>query len=110
MTEELFPEKKRCVKDVSLYVSTVTRRTDDFTLSWSKNECQSLTKFSLALDESTDTCGTAQLLIFVRGIGVEFEITEELAGLQSKKGNHEWGGYFSETVSLKLERTLLCDH
>jgi hypothetical protein len=39
----------------------------------------------LALDESTDTLDTAQLLIFVRGIDAEFEITEELAGLQSKK-------------------------
>jgi hypothetical protein len=29
MTEELFPEKKRCVKDASLSVRTVTRRIDD---------------------------------------------------------------------------------
>jgi hypothetical protein len=58
MTEELFPEKKRCVKDASLSVHTVTRRIDDignFTLSCLKNECQSFTKVSLSLDESTDT-------------------------------------------------------
>jgi hypothetical protein len=82
--EELFPEKKRCVSDVSLSAHTVTRRTDDigdFTLSCLKNKCQSFTKFLLALDESTDTCNTVQLLIFVRGIDAEFEITEELAGL-----------------------------
>jgi hypothetical protein len=76
MTEELFPEKKkRCVKDVSVSVRTVTRRIDDigdFTLSCLKNECQSFSKFSLALDESIDTCDTAQLLIFVRGIDEEF--------------------------------------
>jgi hypothetical protein len=68
MKEELFPEKKTCVKDVSLSVRTVTRRIDgigDFTLSCLKNECQSFTKFSLALDKSIDNCGTAQLLIFV---------------------------------------------
>jgi hypothetical protein len=68
MTEELFLEKKRCVKDISLSVRTVTRRIDDivdFTLSCLKNKCQSFTKFSLALDESTDTCDTAQLLISV---------------------------------------------
>jgi hypothetical protein len=51
-----------------------------------KNKCQSFSKFSLALDESTDTYGTARLLIFVQGIDAEFEITEELAGLQSLKG------------------------
>jgi hypothetical protein len=89
MTEELFPEKKRCVSDVSLPAREVTRRNDDnddFTLSCLKNKCQYFTKFSLALDESTDTCDTAQLLIFVQGIDAEFEITEELAGLQSLKG------------------------
>jgi hypothetical protein len=75
MTEELFPEKKRCVSDVSLSARTVTRRindTGDFTLPCLKNKCQSFTKFSLALDESTDTCDTAQLLTFVRGIDAEF--------------------------------------
>jgi hypothetical protein len=51
----------------------------------------------LALDESTDTCDNAQLRLFVRGIDTEFEITEELAASELK-GNHDWGGYFSETV------------
>jgi hypothetical protein len=88
MTGELFPEKKKCVSGVSLSACTVTRRIDDigdFTLSCLKNKCQSFTKFSLALDESTDTCDTAQLLIFVQGIEAEFEIAEELARLQSLK-------------------------
>jgi hypothetical protein len=47
MTEELFPEKKRCVSDVSLSVRTVTSRINDigdFTLSCLKN------KFSLSLN------------------------------------------------------------
>jgi hypothetical protein len=89
MTEELFPEKKRCVSDVSRSARTVTRRIDDtgdFILSCLKNKCQSFIKFSSALDKSTDTCDTAQLLIFVRGIDAEFEITEKLAELQSLKG------------------------
>jgi hypothetical protein len=75
MTEELFPEKKKYVSDVSLPARTVTRRIDDigdFTLSFFKNKCQSFTEFSLALDESTDICDTAQLLIFVQGIDAEF--------------------------------------
>jgi hypothetical protein len=48
MTEELFPEKKKCVSDVSLSARTVTRRIDgigDFTLSCLKNKCQSSLNF-----------------------------------------------------------------
>ncbi|KAI7790545.1 putative general transcription factor II-I repeat domain-containing protein 2-like [Triplophysa rosa] len=42
--------------------------------------------FSIALDESTDIAGTAQLLIFVRGINENFEISEELLGMESMMG------------------------
>jgi hypothetical protein len=119
VTEELFPEKKRCVSDVSLSARIVTRRIDDisdFTLSCLKNKCQSFTKFSLALDESTDTCDTAQLLIFVRGIDVESEITEELAGLQSLKGITTGEDTFQKlcgtlrNLHSNWKKTLLCDH
>ena len=41
--------------------------------------------FSLALDESADIDNTAQLLIFVRGITRNFEITEELLSMESMK-------------------------
>ena len=41
--------------------------------------------FSLALDESTGIDDTAQLLIFVRGISENFEITEELLSMESMK-------------------------
>jgi hypothetical protein len=111
--------KKKCFGDGSLSARIVTRRIyviGDFTLSRLKNKCQSFTKFSLALDESTDICDTAQILIFVRGIDAEFEITEELPRLPSLKGTTSGEDIFSETVlnseksSLKLERTLLCDH
>jgi len=42
--------------------------------------------FSLAMDESTDVCDTAQLLIFIRGIDDSFNVYEELADLCSLKG------------------------
>jgi hypothetical protein len=81
-----------------------------------KKQVSVFTKFALALDESTDTSGTAQSRIFVRGIDAEFEITEELAGLQSLKGTTTGEDIFQklcetlEKFSLILERTLLCDH
>jgi hypothetical protein len=108
MTEELFPEKKRCVSDICLSARTDTRRIDDIgdlTLSCLKNKCQSFTKFSLALNESTDTCDTAQLLILVQGIDAEFEVTKELAGLQSLKGTTT-----GEDIFQKLCETLRSLH
>jgi hypothetical protein len=38
--------------------------------------------FSLALDESTDTTDTAQLLIFIRTVSKAFVINEELLALE----------------------------
>jgi hypothetical protein len=54
----------------------------------------------LALDESTDTRDTAQLLIFVRGIDAEFEINEELAERQSLKGTTTGEDIFRNCVKL----------
>jgi len=39
--------------------------------------------FSLAMDESTDMCGTSQLLIFIRGVDANLNITQELVSLNS---------------------------
>jgi hypothetical protein len=93
MAEELFSKKR---KDVSLSAHTVARRnedTGDFTFPRLINKCQCVATPSLALDESSDTCDTAQLLIFLLEIDAEFEITEELAELQSLKGNNNWKKY-----------------
>ena len=40
---------------------------------------------SIALDESTDIQDTAQLLIYLRGIDENFEITEKLLSMESLK-------------------------
>ena len=42
--------------------------------------------FSLAFDESTDACDTAQLAIFIRDITDNFDINEEFAELIPMKG------------------------
>ena len=42
--------------------------------------------FSVAFDESVDVSDTSQLLLFIRGIYANFEITEELACVHSMHG------------------------
>lgn len=86
VVEELMPEKKKLCEEISLSRRTVTRRIEelgDDACGQLKSRVNNFTFFSLAMDESTDITDTAQLLIFVRGIDDDFNITEELASLQS---------------------------
>ncbi|XP_075067564.1 general transcription factor II-I repeat domain-containing protein 2A-like [Mixophyes fleayi] len=87
--ELICPEKKDAFENIPLSRRTVTRRVEgiaenlEFQL---KNRAVTISFFTLALDESCDVRGTAQLLIFLRGITADFKITEELAAMQSIKG------------------------
>ena len=63
-----------------------------------KDKVKDFTYFSLALDESSDARDTAQLLIFLWGITPDFEITEELASVQSMKSTTT-GKDFMEEVN-----------
>jgi hypothetical protein len=47
---------------------------------------QKFEAFSFAVDESTDVVDTPQLTIFIRGVDINFNITEKLAALCSMKG------------------------
>lgn len=83
------PEKTKEFQSLALSRKTITTRTDAIAeqlASQLETNCNQFEYFSLALDESTDISDTAQLLIFVRGIDSKFNITEELACLQSLKG------------------------
>ena len=81
VVQETCPDKLPCIRDVSLSVSTITRRIEDIgehlheTL---KESAKFFKYFSLAIDESNDTTDTVQLLIFIGGIDAKFRITEEL--------------------------------
>ncbi|KAI7790369.1 putative general transcription factor II-I repeat domain-containing protein 2-like [Triplophysa rosa] len=85
---------KKCMnKDVldvvSLSASTVTRRIEemgDNVYAQLQEKVKELDVFALALDESNDVQDTAQLLIFLRRVSSNFEVSEELAALQSLKG------------------------
>ena len=55
------------------------------------------------MDESTDLTSTSQLLIFIRGVNLDFEITEQLASVCSMHGTTTGDDLF-----LKEEKTLQC--
>ncbi|XP_076142759.1 general transcription factor II-I repeat domain-containing protein 2-like [Alosa pseudoharengus] len=84
------PDKKEVLCSVSLSPSTITRRVEELGVnvhSQLQDKAKNFVFFSLALDESNDIKDTAQLLIFIRGVdGSTFEVSEDLAALQSLKG------------------------
>ena len=72
-------------ENVSLSRTTVQRRIEDTAENITKQLCHKAMQFShyfLAIDESTDSTDMAQLLVFVRGIDDNFNVSEELAGMQ----------------------------
>lgn len=86
MVENICPEKKQEFANICLARNTVARRVEEI----SSDIRRQLTSkgvdfdfFSVACDESTDLSDTAQLLIFMRGVDDEMNVTEELLDLQS---------------------------
>ena len=86
---ELCPEKMRMFQNISLSRMTVQRRVADIAVNLTDQLKQKVKEFcfySLAMDESIDCCDTAQLVIYIRGVDKDFNISEELAAMQSMKG------------------------
>jgi len=88
VADQVCPEQRKKFEEVSLSRRTVVRRIEaigeDLT-SQLKGCIPTFQLFSMAFDERTDINDTAQLLIFVRGISENFEITEELMSIESMK-------------------------
>lgn len=74
-------------------------------INWRKKSVLS----NIISDESTDVMGTAQVAIFVRGIGSEFKITEEMASLVPLKGTTKARNLFQsvETTLNKFSLNLV---
>ena len=88
-SEEVCSENKKMFQDISLSRVTIARRVEDLskiTHEQLVSTCERFKYYSLAFDESCDMTDTAQLLIFIRGVNSNFEITQELAAMRSMKG------------------------
>ncbi|KAL4153128.1 hypothetical protein QTP88_000961 [Uroleucon formosanum] len=105
VVEEIIPEKLELFKEIGLSRNTITRRVENIgnnILTQLQNKARDFKYFSLALDESTDITDTAQLLIIIRGIDINFNVTEELASLKSMH-NRTTGADMFEKVDLCLQ-------
>lgn len=88
-SEEMCSDNKSVFQDISLSRMTVQRRVHDVAADLTEQLVSRSSQFvyySLALDESTDVKDTAQLLVFIRGVNENFEVTQELAELCSMHG------------------------
>uniref|UniRef100_A0AAY4AVN2 General transcription factor II-I repeat domain-containing protein 2 n=1 Tax=Denticeps clupeoides TaxID=299321 RepID=A0AAY4AVN2_9TELE len=76
------PSQAKTFSRISLSPNTVTRDIKE----QFKAKAAGFVAFSLACDESTDISDSAQLLVFIRGVNENMEITQELAAQHNKKG------------------------
>ncbi|KAM3872079.1 general transcription factor II-I repeat domain-containing protein 2-like [Diretmus argenteus] len=87
--ETVCPNQVRAFSQISLSRNTVTRRIEDMAQDVRDqitDKASGFSAFSIACDESTDISDSAQLLVFLRGVSEDFEITQELAGLETLSG------------------------
>ncbi|XP_043437632.1 general transcription factor II-I repeat domain-containing protein 2-like isoform X1 [Prionailurus bengalensis] len=79
--EILCPEQKPAFAHISLTGNTVAQRVKDMAENLQdklREKVKSFVTFSIAVDESTYINNTRQLIIFIRGVDENFDITEEL--------------------------------
>ncbi|XP_049794777.1 general transcription factor II-I repeat domain-containing protein 2-like [Schistocerca nitens] len=81
VAECLFPREVQAIEGVCLSKQTMSCRILDMAADLDtqfRKKAESFVAFSLALDESTDISDCAQLAVFVRGVDMELQVTEEL--------------------------------
>ena len=61
-----------------------------------REKAKNLLWYSLALDESIDLSSTSQLLVYIRGVNLDFQMTEELASVCSMHGTTTGKDIFTE--------------
>ncbi|GBO08028.1 General transcription factor II-I repeat domain-containing protein 2A [Araneus ventricosus] len=112
----LCPDKKNNFQTVSLSRKTVTSRIEAIDKNLTSQLESKIGQFkfcSIAMDESTNINDTAQLVLFIRGVDENFEITEELACMRSLKGTTKGCDIFREfqegLLTLKVPITNICN-
>ena len=106
------PEVRTKIEAISLSRRTVVHHIGGIAQNLSEQLFEvgkSFEWYSLALDESTDIEDTAQLFVFIGGIGEDFEITEELLSLEHLKDTTTNQDLF-ESVENCLDRSGLPLH
>lgn len=77
------------LKDIPLSNNTMTRRIEELSDNITEQvvfHATSCKFFSLAIDESTDICDSAQLSVFIRAVSNSFDVIEELLNFETIKG------------------------
>ncbi|GBM26340.1 General transcription factor II-I repeat domain-containing protein 2A [Araneus ventricosus] len=103
-------------KTVSLSRKTVTSRIEAIDKNLTSQLESKIGQFkfcSIAMDESADINDTAQLVLFIRGVDENFEITEKLACICSLKGTTKGCDIFREfqkgLLTLTVPITNICN-
>ena len=103
------PYKKKDFENISLSRRTVTRHMEELGADIKSSlvkQCSKLETFSLAIDESTDVIDLGQLAVFVRGVDSDFNVTEEVLGLQAMRGTTTGEDIFQQVKKLMNEFNL----
>ncbi|KAF7247962.1 Cartilage-associated protein [Varanus komodoensis] len=110
MVEKICPEKKQVFANVCLARNTVVRRIENVS-SDIKGQLEAkgvkFDFFSFTCDKSTDASDTAQLLIFLRGVDNDMNVSEELLDLQSLKDQTRGRNLFVSVCSAIDDMKLL---
>ena len=106
LVNDLCPKNSNSFAGISLSASSVVGRTEELgenIIVQLQQKAKNFFWYSLAMDESTDLTSTSQLLIFIRGVNLDFKITEQLASVCSMHGTIS-----GEDLFLEVEKTLQC--